>query len=251
MGRWLPPEQSITYGPILSRRLGWSLGINILPAGRKTCTFDCAYCYFGPTSPHDGDPPRWPDVADVRLAVAEGLCRYPHIAHITFAGNGEPTLHPHFHAIAEAVRRLRDELAPHAKLALFSNASTLERPRIREALAYFDLPLLKLDVGDEATFARLNRPTTAITLTQIIAALRHLPHPTIQSMLIDGTPSNVQEETLQAWLDALATVQPARVYLHTIDLPTAEADVRPVPHFRLRDIARQVQQRTGAEVWIA
>ncbi len=246
----LPLETGIIYGPIRSRRLGLSLGVNILPTAYKPCTFDCIYCHYGRTVVKTFTPPpgSFPGATVIARAVEKALRAYPGVDAVTFSGNGEPTLHPYFAEVAFAVRQVRDRLAPQARLTLFSNATTAHLPEIRRGLAYFDAPLLKLDAGDPLMLARINRPAPGVTLTESIAALKALPGCLIQSVLIDGEISNVRGAAFEAWLAALAEIRPARVQIYSTDYPVPEAGVEKVPPFRLREIAAAAQARTGVIV---
>ena len=129
----LPLERGIVYGPIISRRLGVSLGVNLLPAGYKTCSFDCVYCHYGCTHAKTVDPSvedmPWPQ--EVERALEAALRRHHSVDSLTFSGNGEPTLHPAFAEIARTARQLRDRHAPHVRLALFSNSSTMSSHWLR------------------------------------------------------------------------------------------------------------------------
>jgi len=246
----LPLETTLTYGPLFSRRLGRSLGVNLLPFDCKVCSFDCVYCHYGHTTVHTITPEgiAFPDVAAVLQAVETALRRYPHVDALTFSGNGEPTLHPHFPAIVAETRRLRDALAPNVKLALFSNATTAHLPHIQTSLRDFDLPILKLDAGDPATLARINRPVTGVTLDSIIAGLKATPNLIVQSVLIDGEVSNITGEALEAWMTALDAVRPAAVQLYSTDYPVPDEGVKRVPPYVLKRIAQEVAQRAGLRV---
>lgn len=239
-------QDTIAYGPVLSRRLGRSLGVNLLPPDRKACTFDCIYCQYGRAAPLN--PPIkacFPTPDQVLEAVAEIARRYPYADYITFSGNGEPTLHPQFPEIVAEVRRLRDRLPHRLRLALLSNATTVHQPRVRETLALFDAPILKLDAGDPATFAAINRPASTINLETILRALKGIPNLIIQSMLIEGRTSNIHGEALEAWLEALAEIRPSLVQVYSADRPAPETGVERVPLPTLRAIAAEVQKRLG------
>lgn len=246
----LPLQQAIVYGPIDSRRLGLSLGINLLPQRYKLCSFDCIYCHYGQTDAKtlDPTPGDLPWTTEVVRAVEVGLRDHPAIDCLTFSGNGEPTLHPAFPKIVEGVRALRDRAAPDVRLALFSNATTLHRPAIRQALAQIDAPILKLDGGDEATLQKINRPTSGIDHRSIVEGLSRVPNAIIQSVLIGGARSNVTEGTLQAWMDVLARIGPAAVQVYSTDYPVAQAGIKPVPPYRLREIARRAEREVGQPV---
>ncbi len=246
----LPLETTLTYGPLFSRRLGRSLGVNVLPFNCKVCSFDCLYCHYGRTTMHTVSPEgvAFPDVAVVLQAIETALRRYPYVDALTFSGNGEPTLHPHFPAIVAAARRLRDALAPHVKLALFSNATTAHLPHIQESLGDFDLPILKLDAGDPATLAQVNRPAAGVTLEDILTGLKATSHLIVQSVLIDGKVSNITAEALETWAAALDAIRPAAVQIYSTDYPVPDAGVERVPPYILKRIASDVTKRTGINV---
>jgi wyosine [tRNA(Phe)-imidazoG37] synthetase (radical SAM superfamily) len=246
----LPLETGIIYGPLRSRRLGLSLGVNLLPVGEKVCAFDCVYCHYGRTTVHTMAPSGlpFPSVPQVRRAVERALRRHPDVAYLTFSGNGEPTLHPFFPQIVADVVGLRDALAPDVKVALFSNATTVHRPAIRAALTRIDAPILKLDAGDAETLARVNRPVPAVTLDAIVAGLQHVPDLIVQSVLVDGTASNARGAALDAWMAALAEIRPARLQLYSTDYPVPDRGVERVLPYELDRIAVEVRDRTGVQV---
>jgi wyosine [tRNA(Phe)-imidazoG37] synthetase (radical SAM superfamily) len=246
----LPLETGIVYGPIRSRRLGLSLGINLLPTSYKLCSFDCVYCHYGHTdvkslSANARDLP-WS--SEVLREVRATLRKYPNVDHITFSGNGEPTLHPAFPKIAAAVSELRDELAPNAKLALFSNATTTHLAHVREALTLFDLPMLKLDAGDPRTLAAINRPAPEVSWENIVEGLGQVPNLVIQSVLIDGEVSNVKGAAFKAWVETLARLKPARVQIYSTDYPVPESGVGRVLPYELQHVAEDVGVRTGLQI---
>jgi len=246
----LPLETTLTYGPLFSRRLGRSLGVNVLPFDCKVCSFDCVYCHYGYTTVKTLTPSgvAFPAVDAILHAIETALRRYPHVDALTFSGNGEPTLHPHFPAIVAGTRRLRDALAPNVKLALFSNATTAHLPHIQACLLDFDLPILKLDAGDPATLAWVNRPAAGVTLDSILAGLKATPNLIVQSVLIDGAVSNSKGEALEAWIAALDALRPAAVQLYSTDYPVPDAGVERVPPYVLKRIANEVMGRTGLRV---
>lgn len=245
--RVLPLERHFVYGPVRSRRLGRSLGINVLPFDHKACSFDCLYCHYGATTGKTLTPDvhDFPGVEQVLKAVEVALRAHPEVDALTFSGNGEPTLHPYFRELVFGVRRLREQLAPQAQLTLFSNATTLHLPQVRAALAWVDAPIMKLDAGDPATFARMDRPAPGISLDAVIAGLQALPDVIIQSVLIDGPVSNVRGAPFEAWVAALAEIRPRQVQIYSTDYPVAEDSVQRVPPYELRRIAEEVARRTG------
>jgi wyosine [tRNA(Phe)-imidazoG37] synthetase (radical SAM superfamily) len=243
-------QANIIYGPINSRRLGRSLGINLLPTDYKLCSFDCVYCHYGRTDVKTLLPAEkhFPSVEQVLDAVAGALRTYADVDYITFSGNGEPTLHPHFPTIASAVCRLRDELRPGVKLAILSNSTTVHLPHIREALTVFDAPIMKLDAGDPRTLACINRPASAVKLEHIVEGLKEIPGLIIQSVLVDGKVANIKGEPFEAWLSALSEIRPTQVQIYSTDRPVPEAGVERVPPSALQGIAGEVGRRTGLQV---
>lgn len=240
----------VIYGPIHSRRLGRSLGINLLPTTRKLCTFDCIYCQYGDAKV--GSPireeTRFPSVESVLQKVEEAISRHPHLDYLTFSGNGEPTLHPRFPEIVAEVRCLMDRLCPHVKLAVLSNSSQVSHPEIRRAIGEIDDPIMKLDAGDPSTFAQINRPVSWVKFEEIIAGMQEMPRLIIQSMIIAGGVQNVQGEAHEAWLSTIAELSPDRVQIYSTDRPVATAGVQRVSKEVLERVAQRAQERTGIEV---
>ena len=248
--RILPLESGIIYGPLYSRRLDRSLGVNLLPTDYKLCSFDCVYCHYGRTQVKTLAPAGhdFPSVPRVLKAIQKALGRYPNVPYLTFSGNGEPTLHPHFPEIVAGIRRLRPTLAPDLKLAIFSNATTVTQPKVRATLQHFDAPILKLDASDPATFAAVNCPAPAIELADIIAGMQEIPNLIIQSVLIAGDVSNIQDTALEAWMASLAALQPSHVQIYSTDYPVPDEGVERVPPYKLQQIAEQVHERTGLTI---
>jgi len=246
----LPLKQGIIYGPVNSRRLGRSLGINLLPTGNKVCSFDCIYCQYGCTQVKTLDPggERFPGLEDVIAAVETALTSGPDFDSFTFSGNGEPTLHPHWPEIVGAVRQLRDRHRPAARLTLLSNSSTATRPAVRATLAQLEMSIMKLDAGDEATFAAINRPANGIRLEAIVEALAKMPGLVIQSLLVEGVPTNSAGPAFERWVSALARLKPVQVQIYSTDRPVPEAGVERVPPERLQQIAARVMADTGLDV---
>jgi len=246
----LPLKQEIIYGPVNSRRLGRSLGINLLPARCKVCSFDCVYCQYGRTRVKalDPGPDGFPTLAEVITAVEAALTSGPDFDHFTFSGNGEATLHPQWPEIVEAVRQLRDRHRPAARLTLLSNSSTAARPAVRATLARLDVPIMKLDAGDEATLAAINCPTGGISLEAIVEGLAQVPGLSIQSVMVEGAVTNCAGPAFEHWLDTLARLKPLRVQVYSTDRPVPEAGVERVPPERLQQIAARAAQETGLDV---
>lgn len=235
----LPLKNGITYGPVHSRRLGRSLGINLLPPGRKWCTFDCLYCQYGWTPPPEGSDPSSgiPAPEDVERAVAAALAALdPLPAYLTFSGNGEPTLHPRFAEIVEIVRRLRDRLAPRAKVALLSNAAGIVSPSIRASIGRIEYPILKLDAGNELYFDSYNRPAPGIAYDAVVRGLKQTPGIMIQTLFTTGPKGNIQAAHLGDWIERMKEIRPVDVQIYTLARPVPSPDIAPAPAAVLREI---------------
>lgn len=234
-------QSGLTYGPVRSRRLGRSLGVNLSPPARKTCNFNCAYCQYGWTDFPVRGP--FPAPADVIDALDRALAQDPDVETITVAGNGEPTLHPAFGSIAEGLFEVRARRAPKASLALLSNGSTLNRRDVVYSLSRFDRRCLKLDAGDATTFRRVNAP--GIPLVQLIANLRSVEHLTLQSMFVrddEGVIDNTTPQAVNAWIEAVDRVRPESVDIYTLARTPARKTLRRVPGAILEGIAARVAE---------
>lgn len=241
---------SPVFGPIHSRRLGISLGINLQPADGKVCTFDCIYCECGFNADHRPKLPR-----PTREEVAEALERklkemaseglVPDV--LTFAGNGEPTSHPHFAEIIDDTIRLRDKFCPSAKVSVLSNSTMLHRKQVHEALMRVDNNILKLDTVDPAYINKVDRPQQpSYNVEDIIESLQSFHgHVIIQTMFMKGMMNgedvnNVKEEYIAPWLDAVKRIQPMEVMVYTIDRETPDHDLLKASHEELDAIRDRV-----------
>jgi wyosine [tRNA(Phe)-imidazoG37] synthetase (radical SAM superfamily) len=234
----LSPKPGVIYGPVASRRLGYSLGINLLPPSKKNCTFDCAYCQYGWTLRAPSDSDAFPTVDQVLAAVEDAMISPAVVpAFLTFSGNGEPTTHPQFLEIAQGVRALRDRLLPAAKLAILSNSTRLGQPSVRMALALLDVCIMKLDAGTEAVFQHYCRPLEPVTLDQIVASLADLGAVTLQALFADGSSGNASPAHVAAWVEKVVAIAPVGVQLYTLDRDWPARDLSPVDSSALHAIA--------------
>lgn len=237
----MDPQTAIAYGPQTSRRFGRSLVVNLAPAGRKACNFACTYCRSAWSEP----PARrdWPSQAEVTLAVERALAACDAIDSIVLAGNGEPTLHPAFAPIADALCRVRQRLHPDARLVVVSNGSTLNRLEVLGALGRFDVRCMKLDAGDATTFRRVN--AAPVTLGRLLGDLRRLQPVTLASTFVrdaTGPADNTTAPALDAWLEAVERIRPAEVHIGTLDRnPRPGSSVERVPANVLEAIAARVR----------
>ena len=217
------------FGPVHSRRLGISLGINLQPADGKVCSFDCIYCECGFNSDHRPALPRptRQEVADaleqkLQSMVAEG--DLPDV--LTFAGNGEPTGHPDFAAIIDDTIRLRNQYCPLAKVSVLSNSTFIHRDAVREALLRVDNNILKLDTIHPDYIQRVDRPAANYDVARIISDMKRFKgHLIIQTMFMKGTfngesVDNTTEAYVGPWLEAVKAIGPKEVMIYTIDRDT-------------------------------
>lgn len=243
----------VVFGPVRSRRLGLSLGINLLPLHSKYCSFNCIYCECGwtpLTTPGETDLPSRALVAEAlesNLRELAGDHVFPDA--ITYAGNGEPTLHPEFAAIVDDTIRLRDRYVPKAKVTILSNASTLHQPDVFRALLKLDCNIQKLDAGNEELFRLLNNPLQPIGLDQITEGLaRFNGNVIIQSMFIRGRIGqriidNTAAPAVEAWISRLERIRPASVMVYPIARATPLQGLERVPEEELERIADRVRAK--------
>ncbi|MBE0674145.1 MAG: radical SAM protein [Bacteroidales bacterium] len=242
----------IIFGPVKSRRLGVSLGVNLLPADRKVCNFNCIYCECGWTREEHLKSPL-PSRDDVRRELALKLQEMkasgtpPDV--ITFAGNGEPTIHPDFPGIIDDTIALRDELCPGASVAVLSNATMINRPEIRDALLKTDRNILKLDSAFDETVQLHNQPGGNYSVAETINQLRLFRGDvTIQTLFLRGeykgsVIDNTTPRELEAWLGVIASIAPREVMIYTIhrDTPLG-GNLKKVPVAELEAIAARVRE---------
>lgn len=243
--------EDVIFGPVRSRRLGLSLGVNLLPTHAKLCSFDCIYCECGWNAERRGDR-RFNDREVVRTTLEEVLQKMvaeatpPDV--ITFAGNGEPTMHPEFEAVIDDTISLRDRLCPSAKISVLSNATQLHRPEVVRALLRVDNNILKLDSAFDSTVQRINKPQQATyTVQRVMEQMQPFAHQMIlQTMFLRGSYAgqpidNTTEEEIAAWLQCVEQLQPRSVMVYSIDRDTPCPTLEKVTREELQAIARRVE----------
>ena len=213
------------FGPVHSRRLGISLGINLLPADGKVCSFDCIYCECGFNEDHRPTLPL-PTREEVAAKLEEKLQQMtaegqlPDV--LTFAGNGEPTCHPHFAEIIDDVIRLRDQYCPKAKVSVLSNSTMIHRQTVHDALMKVDNNILKLDTVDPIYINKVDRPNGTYDVQAVIEGMKAFNgHVIIQTMFMKGEGvDNTGEEYVAPWLETVKAIKPQQVMIYTIDRET-------------------------------
>ena len=238
------------FGPVHSRRLGVSLGINLLPADGKFCTFDCIYCECGFNAdfrPHQKLPTR----EEVRCALEARLLDMqqngPKPDVLTFAGNGEPTAHPQFAGIMEDTLALRDKYFPEAKVSVLSNSTFIHQPEVFDALNKVDNNILKLDTIDAAYINKIDRPTGHYDVRQVIECMKAFKgNLIVQTLFMKGlfegeNVDNTTDEYVLPWLEAIKEIAPRQVMIYTIDRETPAPDLLKATHEELDRIGQLVR----------
>ena len=241
----------IIYGPIRSRRLGISLGVNLLPLHSKLCNFDCIYCECGWNDDNRAEKPHFNAREEVREALRTTLAKMqaegalPDV--ITFAGNGEPTIHPEFEGIIDDTIALRNEFAPKAKVSVLSNATQLHRDGVRNALHKVDNAILKLDSALTSTAKLINKPQGDYSVKRIIEQLESFGREfVLQTMFLRGeyegmAVDNTTESEIKAWLAIVEHLRPRSVMVYSIDRDTPCKTLQKVERKELEAIAEKVR----------
>ena len=247
----------VVFGPVRSRRLGLSLGINLLPLHSKFCSFNCIYCECGWTPNPKEKPPELPSREEVRWYLEKHLRQLQEEDYlpdtITYAGNGEPTLHPDFPAIVDDTLALRDTYAPEARVTVLSNASMLHHKEVFQALLRLDNNIQKLDTGIEKIFRLINNPIQPVNLNELIMNLKRFQGKVIiQTMFLRGEFrgeqfDNTKESEVYAWLEKLKEIGPKSVMIYPIARATASHNIEKIAIFELEKIAERVRGE-GIEV---
>ena len=247
------------FGPVHSRRLGVSLGINLMPGDGKICTFDCVYCECGFNKDFRPRQPR-PTREEVRQALEARLQDMqqngPAPDVLTFAGNGEPTAHPHFPEIVNDTLALRNRYFPQAKVSVLSNSTFIHKPAVFDALNRIDNNILKLDTVDEEYIRALDRPAGRYSVSEIIEGMKAFKgRCIIQTMFLKGSYQgrdldNTSDKYVLPWLEKVREIAPRQVMIYTIDRETPDHDLAKATHGELDRIAALVRE-AGIEVSVS
>ena len=241
---------NIIFGPIHSRRLGLSLGINLLPIESKLCNFDCIYCECGWNEEHRGKA-RFNSRQDVAAMLEQVLQQMlsdgtpPDV--ITFAGNGEPTMHPDFEAIIDDTIAIRNRLCPAAKISVLSNATQLHREEVIRALLRVDNNILKLDSAFDSTVQLINKPVGSYSVERVVQGMKRFEGELIvQTMFLRGEylsqrVDNTTPEQVDAWLKLIAEIRPCQVMVYSLDRDTPCPTLEKVGREELQEIALKVE----------
>lgn len=247
------------FGPVHSRRLGVSLGINLMPGDGKVCTFDCVYCECGFNADFRPHRPR-PTREEVRMALEARLQDMqkngPAPDVLTFAGNGEPTAHPHFAEIIDDTLALRDAYFPQAKVSVLSNSTLIHKEEVFNALNRVDNNILKLDTVNGDYIRRVDRPTGAYDVNKVVENLKAFRgNLIIQTMFMKGTHEglsvdNTTDEYVLPWLETVKKIAPRQVMIYTIDRETPDQHLQKATHEELDAIGEKLRA-AGLEVSVS
>lgn len=249
------------FGPVKSRRLGVSLGINLLPNDCKLCSFNCIYCECGWNPDPRTVKVKLPAREDVKLALEIKLKEMasqnelPDV--ITFAGNGEPTLHPKFSEVITDTLMLRDLYAPSARVAVLSNSTMLFKPEVVEALKKVEDNILKLDSAVAETIQLMDAPVGHFDLNKVVKQLASFNGKLIiQTMFLRGTVDgksfdNTTEPEVAAWIDLLRQINPERIMIYTIARDTPSNSLEKISIDDLYKIATQVKEQLNIDVEVS
>ncbi len=253
-------DQTI-FGPVISRRLGVSLGINLLPNDTKLCSFDCIYCECGWNPDRKEHPVHLPKRMEVKSLLRQKLFEMkegsvlPDV--ISFAGTGEPTMHPDFSDIIADTILLRDEFAPLSKIAVLSNSTMLHKDRVVEALKSVDDNILKLDSGILETIQLLNKPVGKFDLPSLVDNLKKFEGALIiQTMFLKGTYEgrffdNTTELEIERWIGLLKEIRPKSVMIYSVARETPAENLVGIKLSKLREIGKRVERETTLTVQVS
>jgi len=248
-------QRGIIYGPVPSRRLGQSLGINLLPTDHKLCSFNCLYCQYGWTKNVTFAPAERlknlpsVDAVEAELETALSILGRDHktIDCITICGNGEPTLYPALAEVIVAAKKLRERYQPQARIAILSNSSTVGSPAVRIALDLLDLKIMKFDAGSEAMFRQLNHPAAPVYMGEMIAGLKQLKDCYLQSCFVQGRVTNADPDSVGLWIEKIREIHPLAVHIYSLDREPADKRIERVNLTTLEWIANEVRWRVGVQ----
>lgn len=240
---------NIVFGPVRSRRLGVSLGINLLPLNSKICSFDCIYCECGWTdTTNKGQLPTREKVKSyLEKKLKEMKEKGDELDVITYAGNGEPTLHPDFPAIIDDSIVLRNKYFPWARIAVLSNSTMLNKQAVVNALKKVDQNILKLDSAFDSTVNLINQPRVNITVDELVKNLKTFQgNLIVQTLFLRGDfdgkrIDNTSEEEVLGWLKLVKAIRPREVMIYTIARDTPAQNLEKVPLKELKKIATRVE----------
>ena len=238
-------QSGVVYGPVISRRFGVSLGINLLPDDVKICSFNCVYCQYKDGRPRKQKFRSFAEIYAQLLSDLEPIRNQKtKIDWIMLSGNGEPTLYPEFSEVVEGLLSLRDFYFPKTPVGILSNAATCHKKEIKEALSKLDGRFMKLDAGSLSLFHDVNRPASTLLWGDVLHGLCNLPKVTLQSMFVRGLADNTGEKAVEDWIEAVKRIRPLEVQIYTVGRTPKEEGVFPVEEEKLKVISYKLKMKT-------
>lgn len=239
-------REEVVFGPIKSRRLGWSLGINLLPTKGKICNFDCIYCECGWNA--DGrDDTKLPSAAEVRSALetklADILLKGTRVDSITFSGDGEPTLNPDFARIIDDTIALRDIYCPQAKVSVLTNATKLLSDSVFGALRKVDAPILKLDAPTDERARKINGALPSFRVDDVVKGMKRFEGDFIlQTMFLRSDDfDSLEPQMLAKWMDIVRELRPRLIMAYTIARPTPQSGLSAYSAAQIREALKPLE----------
>lgn len=239
-------REEVVFGPIKSRRLGWSLGINLLPTKGKICNFDCIYCECGWNA--DGrDDTKLPSAAEVRSALeaklADILLEGTRVDSITFSGDGEPTLNPDFARIIDDTIALRDIYCPQAKVSVLTNATKLLSDTVFGALSKVDAPILKLDAPTDERARKINGALPSFRVDDVVKGMKRFEGDFIlQTMFLKSDDfDSLEPQMLAKWMDIVREIRPRLIMAYTIARPTPQSGLSAYSAAQIREALKPLE----------
>jgi len=236
-------REDTVFGPIFSRRLGNSLGINLLPREGKICNFDCIYCECGWNSDGRGDTviPSAKEVHDrLEAKLTELSASGTPIDSITFSGDGEPTLNPQFPQIIDDTLALRDRIYPSAVVSVLSNATRIHIPEIFQALCKVDNPILKIDAPTDELAGKINNPAPGYSVERVVEAMKQFNgNFVLQTMFLkSGSFDSSSPQVIEGWMKIVREVRPREIMVYTIDRPTPDKNLKKFTADEMRELVK-------------
>lgn len=245
-------KNKVVYGPVLSRRLGKSLGINLFPSDFNVCNFDCIYCDCGPAKNNVGNIHKFASMEKIKYELEYSFEQHflnrTSIDFITFAGNGEPTYYPFFSQIVDFVIESRDRYFPQKPLAIFTNGTMISKPKIVDSILKLDERIFKLDAGDEKTFNLINRPNNNFLLERFVDRITKLREIKISSAVLCSGIKNFDSLKNCGYIEALRKIKPLEVHLYSIDYPPAYRGVRRARISKMLELAQYIASNMDVKV---
>lgn len=254
MSRYYSPA---VYGPVESRRLGHSLGINLLPLRRKGCSFDCIYCECG-KSGNDLRQTTHPDdflkPEELRQEIEKSFRWHEKsktlIDYISFTGNGEPTLYPWFDEAVDIVLEMRNQYLPHIPTCIFTNSTLSHKPDIIKSLYKLNRRFMKLDAGDQETYMLIDKPLWDMSFETIVSNLAKLRDIEISTAVVGGTVSNIKSLKSENFVRVIQEINPLGVFIYAVDRPSTYSGIITVSHSTLCEIRDYLASRTSIPVTV-